>query len=73
MKQNIYHLYRDECHYDEIMAFVIIAPHLGRAREMAQDDCRDEGPEPWRDCRAELLGPSFSDEPRVVCRDLKGG
>lgn len=73
MKQSVYHLWREECSWDETRALVVIAPHQIRAREMAQDACGDEGPETWLDCRIELLGPSFSDEPRVVCRDFKGG
>lgn len=70
MKMNIYHLWRLECSWDETRALVVIAPHQARAKEMAQDNCGDEDPEVWLHCQIEILGPAFSEEPRVVCRDV---
>ena len=77
---NIYHLFTRNglgsggFSHDCAYAFVVIAANEGDARALAEDNHGDEPEGYWlNDAFIELLGPAFSTEPRVVCRDFLAG
>ena len=75
---NIYLLKRpdDEVGYDEVAGFILVAPNGKEARELAANECGDEGHDTWTtplvaSCRK--VGTSVRKSKHVLLQSFKHG
>ena len=60
--------------HDECAGFVIAAERNGQARDMAIDNCSDEGPDEWVKAKCTQIGEAAPyDVPTIILRDFRAG